>query len=85
MFELVGYRYVDMKTDDGKMTGYSCFFLDHNEQDGLVGAEAIKVFFRDTKFPCFEPSLGVRYDLRFNQKGKLIGYAVIDDNAESAA
>lgn len=78
MYELAGYRFVDMKTEDGKVQGYSCFILNHEEQNGLIGAEAIKVFFSVEKFPDFNPKLGQKLDLRFNQKGKLTGWAVID-------
>lgn len=79
MYEIVGYRYVDMNTTEGgKVRGYSCFILNHEIQDGLEGAEAIKVFFSSDKFPDFKPVLKQTYDLRFNQKGKLIGWAVID-------
>lgn len=78
MFEIVGYRFVDMKTTDGTVKGYSCFILNHEQQSGLEGAEAIKVFFSSEKFPDFAPVLGQRYDLRFNQKGKLTGWAVVD-------
>ncbi len=78
MYELVGYRYVDMKTDSGTLKGYSCFFLCREEQQGLEGAEAIKVFFSEDKFPNFQPHLDLRYDLRFSQKGKLIGWAKLD-------
>ncbi len=78
MYELVGYRYVDMKTESGSLRGHSCFFLNHEEQQGLEGAEAMKVFFSDEKFPDFEPVLNRRYDLRFNQKGKLTGWALLD-------
>ena len=78
MFEIVGFRFVDMKTTDGSVKGYSCFMLNHEEQNGLEGAEAVKVFFSSEKFPDFKPQLNARYDLRFNQKGKLIGWALID-------
>lgn len=78
MYEIVGYRYVDMKTTENEIKGYSCFILNHEAQDGLEGAEAIKVFFSSDKFPTFKPEVGQKYDLRFNQKGKLIGFALID-------
>ena len=79
MFELVGYRYVDMKTTDGgTVKGYSCFFLNHEEQDGLEGAEAMKQFFSSEKFPDFKPKVKQLYDLRFNQKGTLMGYEELD-------
>ncbi len=78
MFELVGYREVDMKTENGPLKGHSCFLLNHEEQTGLVGCEAFKVFFSEEKFPDFVPQLNRRYDLRFNQKGKLTGWALID-------
>lgn len=78
MFQLVGYRYVDMSTSDGKIQGYSCFFLNGEEQDGLEGVEACKVFISSDKFPDFVPKVSQRYDLRFNQKGKLSGISVID-------
>ena len=75
MFELVGYRFVDMKTaDGGSVRGYSCFFLNHEDQEGLEGAEAMKQFFSSEKFPEFKPKLSASYDLRVNQKGKLMGY-----------
>ena len=75
MFELVGYRFVDMKTaDGGSVRGYSCFFLNHEDQEGLEGAEAMKQFFSSEKFPDFKPKLAASYDLLFNQKGKLMGY-----------
>ncbi len=76
-FELVGYRAVDMRTDRGEnLKGNSCFFLNHAEQDGLVGVEASKIFVSSIKFPDFQPVLGQAYDLRFNQKGRLI--AILD-------
>lgn len=78
MFEIVGYRYVDMTTNDGKVQGYSCFILNHEPQDGLEGVEASKIFFSSDKFPDFRPKLKQLYDLRFNQKGRLMGYAEID-------
>ena len=78
MYEIVGFRFVDMKTEDGKLQGYSCFILNNEEQSGLTGAEAIKVFFSCDKFPEFRPEVGQHYDLRFNQKGKLTGYSLID-------
>ncbi len=79
MFELVGYRYVDMKTTEGGIVkGYSCFVLNHEKQDGLEGAEAIKIFFSSEKFPDFKPKLNATYDLRFNQKGRLMGYEELD-------
>lgn len=79
MFELVGYRYVDMKTTEGgTVKGYSCFILNHEEQDGLEGAEAIKIFFSSEKFPDFKPKLNSTYDLRFNQKGRIMGYEELD-------
>ena len=78
MYEIVGFRFVDMKTEDGKLQGYSCFILNNEEQSGLTGAEAIKVFFSCDKFPEFRPEVGQRYDLRFNQKGKLQGFQKLD-------
>lgn len=79
MYEIVGYRLVDMNTTEGgKVRGYSCFILNKLPQAGLEGVEAIKVFFSSDKFPDFKPVLKQTYDLRFNQKGTLIGWAVID-------
>lgn len=64
MYEIVGYRFVDMNTTEGgKVRGYSCFILNHEIQGGLEGAEAIKVFFSSDKFPDFKPVLKQTYIL----------------------
>ena len=81
MYELVGYRYVDIvaeKKNDRDMKGWSCWFLmDENDQD-FTGRSGVKVFFDDLKYPDFQPQIGDKYVLIFNQKGKLQGYQKMD-------
>lgn len=81
MYELVGYRYVDMvaeKKNERDVKGYSCFFLVDENDPALTGRSAVKVFFSDEKFPDFKPELGDKYLLLFNQKGKFQGYQKLD-------
>ena len=81
MYELVGYRHVDItaeKKNDRDLIGYSCWFLmDENDQD-FTGRSGVKVFFDDLKYPDFQPQIGDKYVLIFNQKGKLQGYQKLD-------
>lgn len=81
MYELVGFRYVDIvaeKKNDRDMKGWSCWFLmDENDQD-FTGRSGVKVFFDDLKYPDFKPQIGDKYVLIFNQKGKLQGYQKLD-------
>lgn len=82
MYELVGYRYVDIvaeKKNDRDMKGWSCWFLmDENDQD-FTGRSGVKVFFDDLKYPDFQPQIGDKYVVFFNQKGRLQGYQKIDE------
>ena len=81
MYELVGYRYVDIvaeKNNDRDMKGWSCWFLmDENDQE-FTGRSGVKVFFSDERFPDFKPVVGKKYLLIFNQKGKLQAYQELD-------
>lgn len=88
MYELVGYRRVDMiaeKKSDSDTHGFSCWFLmDELDQD-FHGRSGVKVFFSDDKFPEFPVlmadkaiKLGDRFLLVFNQKGKLQGFNKLD-------
>lgn len=78
MYELVGYRYVNM-TDGGKdVIGYSCWFLVEENDDEFYGRSGVKVFFSTVKYPDFKPVLGDKYLLIFNQKGKLQAYQKLD-------
>ena len=57
MYELVGYRYVDMvaeKKNERDVKGYSCFFLVDENDPALTGRSAVKVFFSDEKFFDFK-------------------------------
>ena len=87
MYELVGYRRVDMvaeKKNDRDVLGYSCFFLVDENDPALNGRSAIKVFFSDERFPDFPAVIGTdikigdKLLLVFNQKGKLQGYQKLD-------
>ena len=81
MYELVGYRRVDMvaeKKNERDVNGYSCFFLVDENDPALTGRSAVKVFFSDEKFPEFQPQLGDKYVVFFNQKGRLQGYQKLD-------
>ena len=81
MYELVGYRRVDIeaeKKDDRDTHGFSCFFLMEEHDQEFQGRSAVKVFFSDDIYPDFKPVLGDKYVLLFNQKGKLQGYQKLD-------
>ena len=88
MYELVGYRRVDMiaeRKNDRDLNGFSCWFLmDENDPD-FKGRSGVKVFFSDDKFPEFTVQLedaaiklGDKFLLIFNQKGKLQAYQKLD-------
>lgn len=78
MYELVGYRYVDMADGGKEIKGNSCWFLAEENDDDFHGRSGVKVFFSDDKFPEFSPNLGDRYLLIFNQKGKLQAFQKLD-------
>lgn len=78
MYELVGYRYVEM-TDGGKViVGNSCWFLVEENDSEFHGRSGAKVFFSADKYPDFRPQIGDKYLLIFNQKGKLQAYQKLD-------
>lgn len=79
MYKLCGYRFVDMHDGGKEIKGYSCYFTVDEQDSELVGRSAIKVFFSSEKFPEFEPALDQEMLLIFNQKGKLVGYNLMDD------
>ena len=77
MYELFGYRKVNIQDGNNVVRGYSCWFL--VEEDGeFVGRSAVRVFFSEDKYPEFAPVLGDQYLLIFNQKGKLHAYQKMD-------
>ena len=81
MYELIGYRRVDMEAErrnDRDINGMSCWFTMDENDPGFTGRSACKVFFSDDKFPDFVPQIGDRYLLIFNQKGKLQGFQKLD-------
>lgn len=81
MYELVGYRYVDIQAErknDRDLKGYSCWFLMDENDEEFTGRSGVKVFFDDSKYPDFNPELGDKYVLIFNQKGKLQGFQKVD-------
>ena len=81
MYELIGYRRVDMEAksrNDRDIFGYSCWFAMEENDPNYTGRSACKVFFSDDKFPDFEPKLGDRFLLIFDQKGKLQGFQLLD-------
>lgn len=81
MYELVGYRYVDIQAErknDRDLKGHSCWFLMDENDEEFTGRSGVKVFFDDLKFPDFKPQVGDNYMLIFNQKGKLQGFQKLD-------
>ena len=81
MYELVGYRYVDIvaeRKNDRDLQGYSCWFLMEENDAEFVGRSGVKVFFPTDKYPEFDPKIGDKLMLIFNQKGKLQGYQKLD-------
>ncbi len=81
MYELVGYRYVDIpaeRKNDRDLKGHSCWFLVDENDDDFHGRSAVKVFFPEDKYPDFKPQIGDKYLLIFNQKGKLQAYQKLD-------
>ena len=81
MYELIGYRYVDMEAksrNDSDIQGYSCWFTMEENDENFTGRSACKVFFPTDKYPEFNPVLGDEYLLIFNQRGKLQGYNKLD-------
>ena len=81
MYELIGFRRLDIEAErrgDKDLYGYSCWFtMDENDPD-FHGRSACKVYFSDDKFPDFQPRIGDKYLLIFNQKGKLQGFQKLD-------
>ena len=81
MYELVGYRYVDIEAErrnDRDLKGYSCWFLMEENDEEFTGRSGVKVFFSSDKYPEFKPQIGDKYLLIFNQKGKLQAYQQLD-------
>lgn len=81
MYELVGYRYVDIvaeRKNDRDLQGYSCWFLMEENDEEFTGRSGVKVFFSSDKYPEFQPQIGDKYLLIFNQKGKLQGFSKLD-------
>lgn len=88
MYELVGYRRVDMiaeRKGDRDNHGYSAWFLMDEVDPEFTGRSGVKVFFSDDKFPDFAHELesgifklGTKFLLVFNQKGKLQAYHKLD-------
>ena len=77
MYELVGYRKVEIQDGNSVVRGYSCWFLVDEDGD-FQGRSGVKVFFSYDKYPDFAPVLGDKYLLIFNQKGKLHAYQKLD-------
>lgn len=81
MYELVGYQHVDIPAksrNDRDVVGYSCHFLMEEQNPDFTGRSGCKVFISDELYPDFEPQIGDRYLLVFNQKGKLQGFNKLD-------
>lgn len=78
MYELVGYRYVEMADGGKEIKGNSCWFLVEENDDEFHGRSGAKVFFSADKYPDFNPQIGDKYLLIFNQKGKLQAYQKLD-------
>ena len=81
MYELVGYRFVDIEAErkkDRDLKGYSCHFLMEEHDEEFTGRSGVKVFFSSDIFPDFVPQIGDKYLLIFNQKGKLQGFQKLD-------
>ena len=78
MYELVGYRYVEIADGGKEIKGYSCWFLVEENDDEFQGRSAAKVFFSVDKYPNFVPRIGDKYLLIFNQKGKLQAFQQLD-------
>ena len=81
MYELVGYRYVDIEAErknDRDLHGYSCHFLMEEHDQEFTGRSGVKVFVSSDIYPDFKPELGDKYLLLFNQKGKFQGYQKLD-------
>ena len=81
MYELVGYRYVDIqgeRKNDRDLKGYSCHFLMEERDEEFTGRSGVRVFFSSDIFPDFQPQIGDKYLLIFNQKGKLQGFQKLD-------
>lgn len=77
MYEVLGYRYVDMTDGDKEIKGYSVFFAVDEGVDDLKGRSTCKVFFSEAKYPEFIPIIGQHMDVFFNQKGRLQGFHVV--------
>ena len=81
MYELVGFRYVDIEAErknDRDLHGWSCHFLMEERDEEFTGRSGVKVFFSSDIYPDFKPQIGDKYLLLFNQKGKLQGYQKLD-------
>ena len=81
MYELVGFQHVDIPAKsrgDSDVVGYSCWFLMQENNPEFTGRSGVKVFFSDERYPDFQPQIGDKYLLIFNQKGKLQAYQKLD-------
>lgn len=78
MYEMSGYRYVNIEDGGKKIEGFSCWFLVEENDPEFHGRSACKVFFPSDRYPDFRPQVGYKYLLIFNQKGKLQGFQHID-------
>lgn len=81
MYELVGFRHfvIEAKSkNEQDLKGYSCHFLMDEDDKEFTGRSGVKVFFSDERFPDFQPQIGDKYLLIFNQKGKLQAYQKLD-------
>ena len=88
MYELVGYRRVDIEAErknDRDTHGTSCFFLMEENDKEFVGRSAAKVYFSDENYPDLynnladgDFKLGDKFLLIFSQKGKLQAYQKLD-------
>lgn len=82
MYELIGYQYCDIPArsrNESPVVGHSCWFAAEETSPEFKGRSAVKVFFSDERYPEFQPAIGDKYLLIFNQKGKLQAYQKLDN------
>ena len=79
MYEVGGFRYVDMKDGTDVVQGYSVYCLVEESDPNFQGRSAVKVFFPRAKFPEFKPELGDKLIIMFKPgKKSVVAYQKLD-------
>lgn len=70
IYEVVGFREVDIEDEKGHVQGYSLYLTSEPKNDNVVGFVCEKVFIR-SRYVSYRPQLGDRIRLIYNRYGKI--------------